>query len=106
MVEGGDRGRPEDAAHLSDGVILCDLEWARESLLSSTGVPQGSTICEGGDDNGVEYATPIAVGDPSYRVAEDSQGEYSGASTCGEGGNVVRPGESVIEEDAEVSDRM
>lgn len=72
VVERDSGGHTEYSAHLPDGVVLGDLEQACEALLASPGIPKGGAVGEGGDDDGVEYAPPVVIGDTLDRVAEDA----------------------------------
>ena len=51
-------------------------------------------------------ASPVPVGDATDRVAENTEGEDGGTGPCGKGGNVVGPGETVVEEDAKITHGM
>ena len=106
MVEGGGGGGAENSTHLMQGIILCDLEGSGKAFLCGAGVQQGGTVGEGREDDGMEDMLPIHVRDSPNGVAEHTEGEHGRMGMHGEHGDVVFPCEAVIQEDAEVVDRV
>ena len=102
MVEGYGGHGVEHATHLVNGIILGDLQGACEGFLGIPSKPQGGAICKGGEDDGRKHTPPVGVQDPTDRVPQNSKGGNHGLGTGGKGGDVLFPGELIIQKDAQV----
>ena len=102
VVERVDRGGAKDATHLAQGIVLRNLQRANKAFLGNPRKPQGCTVGERRQDDGVENTPPVGIRDPSDGVTQYTEGEDCRSGACGEGGDMVFPGELVVEEDAQV----
>ena len=93
----------EDAHHLTQTLILGDLEMLNEAFLSFTGIPHLSPVGEHQDNEGIVDLPPVEEVEASDRVAEEGDPLDGRSGPVGHDGDVVGPVELVIYVDTEVS---
>ena len=59
VMEGNDGGRFEAAGDFLDGVILGNLEDIEDAFDTALGRIEGESVCENGEDEGVEDVAPV-----------------------------------------------
>ena len=105
-MEGIDRCRFKDACHLTQALILGDLEVVDEAFLPFTGVPGLCPIGECREDEGVVDLAPVEEVKAPDGVAEEGDSTDGGPSPVCHDGDMVGPIKSVVKVDAEVSEGL
>jgi len=100
IVEGGDRGGFEGAAHLVNNLILCNLKGFDKTLDMWIVSIEGKAVSEDGENQSMEQAMPVHEVQALNGVPQEVKGAGSGVGSIGHDGDMMGPIKFVMDEDA------